>query len=325
MKKITILCCALMLSLCAVAQIDLTSEGQKMVKNALTDAVVLVRQNYVLVNDKQEEFGRSNKDYFGRAYGVGLITDCGLAVPATTAEPWRVDNAFDKYRDSKEYTPKVSETEIRRVGMNRYENITLDSTKVRFTADSLTAYLPMVQTPALHAEMPNNGEVAGWVVILSTNGNLETDETADIAIDAYKYKATFDKLNVRYPLEQTPSMLVKNILGGAFFVPSYSMGQITFKYAGVLVKQGNEWQIVKTDKSFLDCTPVSVSDTLEKIKGTGDADTLSQKDVKEKAGKSSNKEGSKKQKGNKEVVKEKKTNNEVNEAEKPEELQPIKK
>ena len=325
MKKITTLCCALILSLCAAAQIDLTSEGQKMVRNALSEAVVLVRQNYVLVNDKQEEFGRFNKDYFGRAYGVGLITDCGLAVPATTAEPWREDEAFAKYRDSKEYAPRVSASEIRYAGKNRYETLTMDTTKMRFTTDSLTVYLPMTKNPALRAEIHENGDVTGWVVILSSTGNLESDETSEIAIDAYKYTLSFDKQSKSYPLEQTPTMKVKNILGGAFFVPSYSMGQITFKYAGVLTKQGNDWQIVKTDKSFLDCKPVILPDTLEKIKRTGCADSLSKKDGKENAGKSSDKEDSKKQKGKKDVEKETKNNNEMKEADKPEELQPIKK
>ena len=46
----------------AVAQLDLTSEGQKMVKNALEEAVVMVRQNYVLANTQQEEFGRSGRE-----------------------------------------------------------------------------------------------------------------------------------------------------------------------------------------------------------------------------------------------------------------------
>jgi hypothetical protein len=315
-----------MLSLCAAAQIDLTSEGQKMVRNALTDAVVLVRQNYVLVNDKQEEFGRSNKDYFGRVYGVGLITDCGLAVPTTTAEPWREDEAFAKYRDNKEYTPKVSACEIRYAGKNRYETLTLDTNGMRFTADSLTAYLPVTKNPALHAEMPENGEVTGWIVILSSSGNIETDETSDIAIDAYKYTVTFDKRSKLYPLEQTSSMKVKNILGGAFFVPSYSMGQITFKYAGVLVMKENEWHIVKTDKSFLDCNPVALPDTLEKIQGTGVTDTVKQNNTQTNSGKTSKKENPKKQKGTKSTTDDKKAESEVKkEAEKPVELQPIKK
>lgn len=325
MKKITTLCCALMLSLCAVAQIDLASEGQKMVRNALTDAVVLVRQNYVLVNDKQEEFGRSNNDYFGRAYGVGLITDCGLSVSAATAEPWRNDEAFAKYRDSKEYVPKLSATEVRYAGKNRYETLTMDTSKVRFTADSVIAYLPMTPNPALHAELPVDGDVTGWLVILSSLGNVETDETSEIAIDAYKYTVTFDKRSKVSPIEQTPSMQVKNILGGAFFVPSYVMGQITFRYVGFLMKNDDGWQLVKTDKSFLECKQVVVIDSLDKIKGAKETDNLNSQNNKSDPEKASKSKNEKKQKGKKTVSEDKKANKEVKEAEKPEELQPIKK
>lgn len=270
MKRLLLSCCALVLSLCAVAQIDLAlaSEGQKMVRNALTDAVVLVRQNYVLVNDKNEEYGRAGQEYFGRAYGVGLFTDCGLAMPTTTAEPWRGDNAYDKYRNSDEYKPKVSMTELRYAGQAQYKTATFDAPEFVYTRDSAVLYTSGIQKEAaIHADLPQDGEAAGWLVLLTSSGNIETDETASLSIDAFKYSITFDKKGVLYPIEQTSSMRVKNIIGGAFFIPSYSMGQITFKYAGIMVMKEDGWYLEKVDKIFLNCNPIKVdkADSLNKL------------------------------------------------------------
>lgn len=283
MKRLLLSCCALVLSLCAVAQIDLAlaSEGQKMVRNALTDAVVLVRQNYVLVNAKNEEYGRAGQEYFGRAYGVGLFTDCGLAMPTTTAEPWRVDNAYDKYRNSDEYHPKASFTELRYAGQSQYKTVTFENPEFVYTQDSTLLYASGIQKETtIHAELPQDGEVSGWLVLMTSSGNLETDESATVSVDAYKYSITFDMKNILYPIEQTSAMRVKNILGGAFFIPTYTTGQIIFKYAGVLVMKDNEWYLEKIDKIFLNCNSVkdNSADTLNKlsspqIKNTVSADT----------------------------------------------------
>lgn len=270
MKRLWLSCCALVLSLCATAQIDLAlaSEGQKMVRNALSDAIVLVRQNYVLVNAQNEEFGRAGQEYFGRAYGIGLFTDCGLAMPSATAEPWRVDNAYDKYRNSDEYRPKASFTELRYAGKNQYKTVTFENPEFVYTRDSSLLYISDIQTEAtIHAELPQENEVSGWLVLMTSTGNLETDEFATLSVDAYKYSITFDKNNTLYPIEQTSSMRVKNILGGAFFIPTYTTGQITFKYAGVLVMKDNVWYLKKIDKIFLNCNSSkdNPTDTLNKL------------------------------------------------------------
>lgn len=276
MRKIISLILVLGMMANAVAQLDLTSEGQKMVKNALAEAVVLVRQNYVLVNSQQEEFGRADKEYFGRAYGVALFTDCGLAMPTVTAEPWRTDNAYDKYRGSKEYTPKISMTEVRYAGKGLYEKVSYESLEYVYAKDSMVVFTQGIrQQASVHAEAPADAETAGWLVLICSNGNLEADETSAITLDAHKFSFTFDRKGVMYPIEQTSSMKVKNIVGGAFFVPVYTMGQITFKYAGIMVKKDDDWYLRKTDKIFLSCAPVgNTADTLKKIEKEGLKDSV---------------------------------------------------
>ncbi|MBR4535176.1 MAG: hypothetical protein IKO62_00785 [Bacteroidales bacterium] len=276
MKKLMLIIVVLGFVTSAVAQLDLTSEGQKMVKNALEEAVVMVRQNYVLANTQQEEFGRSGREYFGRAYGVALFTDCGLAMPTVTAEPWRTDNAYDKYRGSKEYTPKISMTEIRYAGKSQYEKVSYEALEYVYSKDSAVVYTKgLQQVSSVHAEALAEGEASGWLVLLCSNGNLEADETSTLTMDAHKFAFSFDKRNLLCPIEQTPSMKVKNIVGGAFFVPVYSMGQITFKYAGIMVKKGEDWYLRKTDEIFLSCEPVgNAVDTLNLIKTNSAKDSV---------------------------------------------------
>lgn len=279
MKKLALTIITIALSLTSMAQFDfVATEGQKMVQNALSDALVLVRQNYVLVNDKNEEYGRSGQEYFGRAYGVGLFTDCGLAMPTSTAEPWREDKAYDKYRSSDEYKPKVSMTELRYAGQTQYKAATFNSPEFVYTHDSAVLYTSGIPKEAtIHTELPKDGETSGWIVLLTSSGNLEADETAPISVEAFKYSITFDKKTVLYPIEQTPSMRVKNIIGGAFFIPFYSMGQITFKYAGIMVKKEDGWYLEKVDKIFLNCNPAKddSADSLNKLSTPPATDTVS--------------------------------------------------
>ena len=304
MKRITFFILTIAMTFTAMAQLDIASEGQKMVRTALTDALVLIRQNYVLVNDKQEEYGRAGHEYFGRAYGVGLFTDCGLAMPTSAAEPWRTDKAYDKFRSSNEYIPKISLTELRHAGQSKYTTASLDATSFVYTRDSMMLYTSSINKDAsIHSELPEEGEVNGWLVLLTSSGNLETDETAPVTIDAYKYAITFDKKSILYPIEQTSSMRVKNILGGAFFVPTYSTGQITFKYAGILVMKDENWCLKKIDKIFLNCNPSTnpETDSLQKLSSPQENDTVPAKpsektDNKKKGTKDADKSNSPKEK-----------------------------
>ncbi len=278
MKRILLFCCTLFLSLFAYAQLDLTLEGQKMVRNALTDGIVLVRQSYVLENSNQEQFGIKGHDYFGRVLGVGLITDGGLVVPATTAKPWLNDEAYIKFRDNKEYSPKLSTTEIRYANKASFEKIAEKGTNYVFNRDSSIACTAMPhQDITLQGFTTKEETLNGWLVLLTTTGNVENEDPSTLSVDALKYSVSFDNKSNYCPIEETSTMRAKHVLGGAFFMPNYTMGQITFKYVGILVRNENGWILVKTDKVLTNSKTTSVEssvDTLIKLAPKVESDTL---------------------------------------------------
>lgn len=252
MKKIIIICIAALASIQAYAQFDLTSEGQKMVRQAFDDALVLVRQSYVVLDADNKKYGLGDADYFGRTLGVGVRTDCGLMMLGDVAQPWRNDSKFDKYKEN--YRPEISLTECRSVKDSAFKAMEKKIDKFMMVSDSAIAYAQSVKSEeSLGAVLPEEGKVNGWLVLLTSKEPIDDDNDSPLSIDVYKQTITFEKQQKRYPIESTPAMNVKNIIGGIYVVPSYKMGKIIFRYAGLLEKTKDGWRLLLTSKNALEC------------------------------------------------------------------------
>lgn len=264
MKKITIICCALFLSLCATAQIDLTSEGQKMVKQAFSNAFVLVRQNYVIADSNHSKYGLGDEDFFGRKVGIGVRTDYGLAMLTSVAQPWKEDASFNQYKDN--YKPEVSRTEFKELKDTAFKAMDKPADSFILANNASIAYAPeIICQNALTATLPEPGKVTGWLVLLTSEQPIITNHNSALSIDVYKQTITFEQKKLNYPIESNSSLSSKNIIGGIFVVPEYETGKIIFKYVGLIEKSKEGWILVLTTKDVLQNISANKS-TKEEIK-----------------------------------------------------------
>ena len=128
MRKIAIILLALCMSLPVCAQFEsfrLSSDNQELIRKAMQDGLVLVRQSYLLedtLTDKR--YTLDNGPEVGSVTAVAVRTAGGLILPEKVLKPWAGDKNYDEFR-TENLIPVLSLTSMLSAGDTAWREMPL--------------------------------------------------------------------------------------------------------------------------------------------------------------------------------------------------------
>lgn len=224
--------------------LSLFTSDQKFVKMALDSSICILCQNYVLADSAGNEYGRNKDSYFGRKYGIGVITDKGILAPVEIITPWESDKNFDKYRKTDTLKPRLSTLLYKRVNEQRFSSF--QKPVIQKLEDSATvAY----QIPDSIQTVPSSfvqADSSGWLIVLTCPDTIPGD-SSQITLTAIKPKMVTEGLAGKLYVKNIPAK--NGTLGGFYFSCRIALGRIDFGATGVLKKDEKGWFIQTFQRS----------------------------------------------------------------------------
>ena len=218
--------------------LSMVSGNQKFVEDAVKDGLFIVNQKYCLVDDSLRHFGSDNRDYFGQTISLGVKANDGYIVDLRASAPQKFDPNFNAYADR--YTARIKKTEYCMIGDTLFKPLSYSETET----DTLVAERIFYQKNNVFENkgfmVDNaNGDKSGWLVWV-----LSDDKEYSLQIVRGNLK--FIASSTEYSIEKVITPENKTIVGGVFVVPqNTAIGQVTFKLAGVIGKNAEQWFVVR--------------------------------------------------------------------------------
>lgn len=236
--RLSILCCCLLSFFGALAQkeqpgnlLSLLSSDQRFVRLAVDSSICLIRQDYTLINATGVEYGRNNDTWFGKKIEVGVITDSGIWVSSALRMPWIGDKNYDGFSKSDSLQPHLSRTWFRRSAQRSFtewKNPGIPTTPAGALL-SLSRPDSLAAIPCAYDQQ----DTAGWLILLSTKGDPDSDSSV-ISYNSWQPKLAASDTEGRAYIKDIPHE--KNMLGGIYYACTILLGKIRFTAAGLLAR-----------------------------------------------------------------------------------------
>jgi hypothetical protein len=214
---------------------NLFGNDTKLIEQAIRQSCFVVRQDYVLQDDAGHRYGNAGKDYFGRTYGIGVVSGNKLWMSAQVRQAWTGDAQYTPFKDSLEAVP--FKTALRSVDSTTFmqDEVWNADIKDGVAYGNFSAF----QGAPLGEEAPSRGRLAVFYA-------EESSGTDTIAIQMTMAQVK----NIQWAADGTATekainLKGKHILGGALFMEKIGHGMITFELAGLYVKMNNAWVLHK--------------------------------------------------------------------------------
>lgn len=227
--------------------LSILSADQRFVRLAVDSSICLIRQEYTLIDARGNEYGRNSDPFFGRQYGLGVISDSGIWVGAELSSPWTADRNFEKFRSSDSLTPHLGKTFLRRPGQGGFTQLTNHPATPATNHPATPAVrgsLFCMGRPEGLASIPCSFDVkdtAGWLVLLTTGGGTDIGDTTHFVYNTFQPKLSFADPSGKGYLKNMPEE--NNLVGGIYYTCAISLGKISFAAAGILQKDEKGWYI----------------------------------------------------------------------------------
>lgn len=247
MKKINVLVVVILLATGVVSaqftQSMFNSPNQQLVEQAVRNGVVLLRQDYQLLDTvTNERYGWNHRDMFNSVYSVGIKVGDGYVVSDRFVHPWSYDG---RYLDltGVTYVPVVSKTMGRIITDTVMTEIKYGVSDVCPLEDSL-AYRIDCEDSELEGFTVDSsaGAKDGWLVWVVAKDSTLSD-SSDLSLVTYRYSMTIDDDTLSY---QLPDPVASDyIVGGFYVVPqNTSVGKLDFKLVGFAALRDSLWYLV---------------------------------------------------------------------------------
>lgn len=219
-----------------------TSPNQIMVENAVEKGVLLVKQDFQLLDTASNTlFGRNNQEMFGSTYSIAYKLKNVCVVSDKFINPWQYDDNFKKIENNT-YLPIISRTQYRDITDSTMQVMNFRSENCKPIADNVFCYTDNINSG--FSVETTNGEKEGWIVWLQYSGNLS--ESTEISIATFRHKVEFKDGVKEYEL--TKLNKTDNYVCGFYVIPHYSVGTIEFMFGGTIHKKNNKWVLVRIDE-----------------------------------------------------------------------------
>lgn len=237
MKKFLLTLVTLMSLTSAFAQSSLEAISQR----ALTRGFVLLRQDYVLMNEDDEPVNlKEGETCHGSGYSCAIrVGTEDLMINRDFTKAWAGEKALPK-NSTNHYS--INYTGYREINSTEFEEIDADPE----TASS------MVEN---HIYQISGSEIEGFEIdecygkkrgiavwLLSDKAFGPKSEPGKLSLEFKPMNITARENTQVYDITQQPS---GNVLGGAFLVPSIQgLGKLFFRVNGVFEKVGGQWKLI---------------------------------------------------------------------------------
>lgn len=268
MKKHTITFVFMLCVLLAKAQ-DFTGLNFKLSNNAIVetgvkDGVFVFAHSYQLMDTAtMQRFGRYGNKEFGKTMTIAVKIKNGYIVSEAAVAPWEYDDNYAKYKGL--YKPVSYKIESRQIadtiGVEMYDGIMpnhkiLQGTNINYVEDSISF-------GGEGFDIDNEyGIKNGWCVWYTTTSNANcVDSLTTISTMTNKHDMTVEIEKKRYSIDAPNTEAT--VLGGIYVIPvQQSVGLVNFKLSGIMVKEGEKWNIITPFVEFNaseELSPVEIS------------------------------------------------------------------
>ena len=181
MKKVVITIVLAFSFNCAFAQLLhglLNSPNQQLVENAVKEGILLVKQEYQLLDTvTNTKYGRNHQEMFGIVYSMALKAEKRYIVTDEFLHPWRFDKQYADLQNN-EYKPIISKTQIKVISDSTLQTLVYNSANFSSIKDSVLYSLDSIghSNGGFSTDTSFAGEQDGWLVWVTYKDKL-TDST----------------------------------------------------------------------------------------------------------------------------------------------------
>ena len=210
---------------------------------ALKSTFYLVSQEYIIVSKEGTPKYRYGKNYFGRTFAVGILSEDGkIWFPKYVIYPWMTDPNFKEYKNT--HIPSLTGIRYRLIENTDYNelyyinNSQIDSSKVEiFFISGDTTGIRFSQDPVYNGTL---------FIFYTSNPTPENKGDINHLITSVN-ELKWDSEGVSYIIE--PYIGDQRIIGGAFYQRIITSGKIEWNLAGFYTPINGKWAI-KSVKTF---------------------------------------------------------------------------
>ena len=244
MKSLTATLALSFITLTGFAQISFQTNNQQIIEDAVAGGLLIVRQEYQLEDTvSMKRYTWNNRPEFGSTLSFCVLAENGYVISNSGLKPWMHDPKFDKYKDSA-YRPVLTDTWYKSAASRDFrkadcvatdDTVHLSDSSLVYVKDTLFGQGFAIDT------MP--GTKDGWIVWL-TSKDEESIGSDSLMLITYRHKLTVLADRDIYEIPAPTSS--RYVIGGVYVEPGYTgIGKIEFRLAGIIVKNGEKWQMCK--------------------------------------------------------------------------------
>lgn len=248
MKRIIVSIAVLIASLnCAVAQFSqslFNSSSQQFVEQAVKDGIVLLRQDYQLLDTlSNTRYGWNHQEVFNSIYSVGFKVEGGYVVNERFVRPWNFDQRYRELRDTT-YVPVISRTRSKSMADIVYTDVKYNPDYKRSIRDSLIYRVDSLTHERRGLRIDSSlGEKEGWLIWVTSADSL-LQENTQLSVVTYKHQITIKENKKEYALPKPATS--KNIVTGILVVPNNTqIGVLDFQIIGYAYQRGDDWYVIR--------------------------------------------------------------------------------
>ena len=206
-----------------------------------------------------KQFGKDDKDYFGRGHGMAVLSDNHLWFDRRLLQPWKYSDSasYELVKDESKYKPVVSNIWIRtmnsidgKIEDKKFERCSFDLKSIAASEANLYR-LPYKDEAffGLAAQTPTAADTSGFMVLIA-HTNKDKDIEADDAtfgLSVPSARINFDRQGKGSYKQPVTSILRggSKAFSGAYFILSPSFGRVECRFAGIFSpRKGSELELL---------------------------------------------------------------------------------
>lgn len=280
MKKtiIAFFAVTLLVTPCTFSQINLAkgffSNDQQFIKEATDSVLFIVQSDYVLRDSAlkhETTYGRNNKSYFGRVYGLAVLANNRLWIDSRIITPWVIDAEYKAISKPDSLVPVLSIISIRNVREKKFNvcEKALIYSEINTNGNYSNRGLAVINSGLSQKGLgivSESTDSAGWFVIVYTQHPIVKNDSSEISVAIYREKVVLDKGSMQ-SIIKTPAL--QNIIGGVYLSTYASIGNVAFKLSGILIKKPLSWfltslpnEVKKEETETIIITPIPEKDDI---------------------------------------------------------------
>lgn len=237
---------AIMTSIVAIS----ASAQQDLINDFLTkmgeESMVIIRQDYQLIDDEDNVKNAHDKDYWKRTYALGiLVGDDRYMITDESVKPWNKDGLSRKDR----FQPSVSSTAFRPLKAIEFDEIEFESDELDEIQENRLFTFTGSEIPGVSVISPSRSRQVYLIIAESQIPISENNESAEFKVRIIPESFSFSNHKNIYDLK---TELSKTTFGGFAVTPvRLRPGLIDFCVVGMLQKVGGVWKLISVGEGTL--------------------------------------------------------------------------